>query len=105
MSSLLRNYFFFGTYLTAIKIRKVLLTAIYDKIGKLSMASIIETNSGKLITLISSDYFSVERTQTMSYYVISSPILNIFAYVLIGITVGYEYALMTFAFWIVQLVF
>jgi hypothetical protein len=69
------------------------------------MSSITATNSGKLITMISSDYFSVERTLTTSYYVLSSPILNIFAYILIGISVGYEYALITFAFWIIQLVF
>jgi len=41
----------------AINIRKVLVSSIYDKVGKLSIKSLTETNSGKLISLVSSDLF------------------------------------------------
>jgi hypothetical protein len=89
-------------YTDAVRMRKVLLCGIYDKIGKLSMKSLMETNSGKLITLISSDFFSIERGITSCYYILTAPILNLLAYLFIGFTAGYEYALITFAFWIFQ---
>jgi ABC-type multidrug transport system fused ATPase/permease subunit len=57
VSGTLRNYYVFGGYEMSLKFRKVLVSAMYDKVGLLSMKSLTETNSGKLITLISSDIF------------------------------------------------
>ena len=57
--------------------RKVFIIAMYDKVGKLSLKSLSETNSGKLITLISSDIFAVEKGMTMSPFVIVGPMMNI----------------------------
>ena len=39
----------------SVAIRKSLTAAIYSKIAKLSMRSLTETNSGKLITIVSGD--------------------------------------------------
>jgi hypothetical protein len=41
--------------MTAMKIRKTLVIAMYLKISKLSMKSLTETNSGKLISIVSGD--------------------------------------------------
>jgi len=41
LSSLFRNQFYFYSYILSIKIRKTLTLAMYDKIGRLSMKSLI----------------------------------------------------------------
>ena len=51
------NYQIFHSYLMSVRMRKVLVTAMYDKVALLSMKSLTETNSGKLIALISADIF------------------------------------------------
>lgn len=61
VSCLARNYYMFLGYIMAIRLRKAVVSAMYDKVGKLSNKSLTETNSGKLITIISGDIFNVER--------------------------------------------
>lgn len=74
---------------------------MYDKIGRLSMKSLIATNSSKLITLISSDIFSVERGLTTAPTVLAAPFINIVCYIFLGFTAGWWYSLGTFLFWII----
>jgi ATP-binding cassette subfamily C (CFTR/MRP) protein 4 len=74
---------------------------MHDKVVKLSMKSLIETNSGKLITLISSDIFSIERGLTFSSFIAASPFINIICYILIGQTAGWWYSLTIFGFWVI----
>ena len=50
-----KNYFVFSGYKMAIGIRKTLVAAMYSKVSRLSMQSLTETNSGKLITIVSGD--------------------------------------------------
>jgi hypothetical protein len=64
----------------AIKIRRTLVAALYDKVVNLSMKSMTETNSGKLISLISADLFGVERGLSFFPIVLASPFINILAY-------------------------
>ena len=56
-ASILRNFYIYYGYSMALEMRKVLVSAIFDKVSRISMRSLTETNSGKLITLISSDIF------------------------------------------------
>lgn len=51
------NYQIFYSYVMSIRMRKILVSAMYDKVSVLSMKSLTETNSGKLIALISADIF------------------------------------------------
>jgi ABC-type multidrug transport system fused ATPase/permease subunit len=55
--------------------RKTFVSALYDKVGKLSIKSLTETNSGKLITMISSDIFIVERAITMTPIILVAPLI------------------------------
>ncbi len=64
----------------AIKIRRTLVAALYDKIVNLSMKSMTETNSGKLISLISADLFGVERGMALFPAVLAAPFINFFSY-------------------------
>lgn len=50
-----RNQFIMRGSVTAVTMRKTLIGALYNKISNLSMKSLTETNSGKLITIISGD--------------------------------------------------
>jgi ABC-type multidrug transport system fused ATPase/permease subunit len=50
-----KNKYIFDGYTTAIKLRKTLIASLYDKVTKLSMKSLAETNSGKLVTIVSGD--------------------------------------------------
>ena len=73
---------------------------MYDKVAKLSMKSMTETNSGKLISLISADLFSVERGLSFFPLLIAAPIINFIAYGFIYQTVGLYYTLVAFGCWI-----
>jgi ABC-type multidrug transport system fused ATPase/permease subunit len=86
------------------KIRKTLVLAMYLKISKLSMKSLTETNSGKLISIVSGDIQSVERPLALASQVISAPFINLVAYIVLGITSGWKYSLITFLIWIVILI-
>jgi ABC-type multidrug transport system fused ATPase/permease subunit len=57
IAAICRNYYIFLGYRMAIRLRKAIVSAMYDKVGKLSNKSLTETNSGKLITIISGDIF------------------------------------------------
>lgn len=104
ISMLFRNYYYFTTSVLAVKMRKTLLLAMYDKIGKLSIKSLVETNSGKLITLISSDFFSVERGMMMMISIsLAAPFINLICYILLGYIIGWQYSLAVFGVWIVCL--
>lgn len=73
---------------------------MFDKIAKLSMKSLSETNSGKLVSLISSDLFSCERGLSFSCMIIASPIVNIISYIIIGTQFSWEYAGIVFGVWL-----
>jgi ABC-type multidrug transport system fused ATPase/permease subunit len=79
------------SYCLALKIRKTLMSSLYDKLGKVSMESVIKTNSGKVITIISSDIFSIEKQLIFVPLTIISPFLNIGCFFYIGFKVGWHY--------------
>ena len=54
-SSVFRNQYIMKGSIVALKIRKTVISAMYGKVAKLSMRSLTETNSGKLITIVSGD--------------------------------------------------
>lgn len=85
----------------ALETRKLLIAAMYDKVGKLSMRSLTETNSGKLINLVSSDIFTLERPLAMTPFFVAAPFINIVCYVLVWQLAGWEYAIMSALFWLV----
>ena len=101
--SLFRNFSVFYGYLMALETRKLLVSAVYDKLANMSMRSLTETNSGKLITLVSSDIFTLERPLTMAPFCLVSPIINIACYGLIWFIAGWPYAVMLFGLWIFTL--
>jgi ABC-type multidrug transport system fused ATPase/permease subunit len=84
--------------------RKVLCTTIYDKIGRLSLKSLNNMDSSRLINLVSSDLFMIERPIVNAYYIVVAPFINIVAYLFIGFSVGWWYSLITFGFWVVTFV-
>jgi ABC-type transport system involved in cytochrome bd biosynthesis fused ATPase/permease subunit len=103
-ASIFRNRFIFSGYLFSVNLRKVMISAVYEKVNKLSMKSITETNSGKLITIVSGDIQSVERAMAIAPIVLAAPFINIVAYIAIWLTSGPEYALVTFIIWVIILI-
>ena len=99
-----KNKYIFDGYVQAIKLRKTIIASLYDKVAKLSMKALAETNSGKLVTIVSGDIQSVERALAMVPIVIAAPFVNITAYIVLGLTSGWQYALTTFMVWAVILV-
>jgi len=97
----LRNRYTLNGFEGSIRIRRILVSVLYDKVQRLSVKSMTMTDSGKLISLISADLFQVERGLSFLPTVISSPFINIVAYSFLGITIGYYYTLMVFACWII----
>jgi ABC-type multidrug transport system fused ATPase/permease subunit len=90
------RYIHFG-YITSIKLRRTLCAVLFDQISGLSVQALAETNSGKLVSLISSDLFVVERSLSFMPMIIVCPIANTMTYVIIGLTLGWISAAIVFA--------
>ena len=65
------------------------------------MKSMTETNSGKLISLISADLFSVEKGLSFFPILVAAPIINLVAYAFLARSVGVVYTFVTFGLWVV----
>lgn len=83
-SALCRNYYMFLGYVLAIKMRKTLVSNLYDKVSNLSAKSMTETNSGKLITIISGDIFNVERAVSVFAILPTTPSVTLLVLFYIG---------------------
>jgi ABC-type transport system involved in cytochrome bd biosynthesis fused ATPase/permease subunit len=59
IAQLSKNHNQFQMYRLVIRLRKTLYCLVYDKVSKLSLQSISQTNSGKVISLIASDFDSI----------------------------------------------
>jgi hypothetical protein len=78
-------------------------TALFDKVVKLSMKSMTETNSGKLVSLISSDLFTIERGLSIFPILFAAPFINAFACYFLAKSVGIKYTLVVFGLWILTM--
>ena len=76
---ILKNNYMIHGAMMAIRIRKCMVGAMYDKIINLSMKSLSETNSGKLITIVSGELAGLERPMCISGSMIAAPFLNLTA--------------------------
>lgn len=99
-STLFKNHYIFAGSLIAVRMRKTLIASMYTKISKLSMKSLTQTNSGKLITIVSGDIQAIERPLGIAAILIASPIINLIAYSVLWWTSGWIAALTTFLIWI-----
>lgn len=89
--------------LTGIRIRRTLVAAMFRKVERLSMKSLSETSSGKLVSIISSDLFQVERGLAFTPLVVASPCVNLLAFILVGVFYSWEYTGIIFGVWILTL--
>lgn len=103
LAAFFNNYMVFSGYVMSVRMRKTLVSAMYDKVSMLSMKSLTETNSGKLIALISADIFTVERAISMTPYLLACPLVLILTLFYIGQDSGWEYAGYTLAIWILTI--
>lgn len=89
LGSIFRNFYIYYGYAMALEARKLLVSAIFDKVGRLSMRSLTETNSGKLVTLVSADIFTIERPLAVAPFGLASPFINMGCYGLIWYIAGW----------------
>ena len=87
----------------SLRIRRVLCAALYDKVVRLSMKSMTETHSGKLISLISGDLFTIEKGLSIFPVLIAAPFINLWACYLLSISVGIKYTGIVFGLWILTM--
>lgn len=104
LSTFFRNYYIFIGYVAAIKLRKAIVSAMYDKVGKLSNKSLTETNSGKLITIISGDIFNVERAIGIFPMVPAAPLIMLLCLYYIARSNGVMYSVYTFIVWMASMI-
>ena len=86
------------------KIRRTLVCNLFDKSAKLSMKSMTETNSGKLISLISADLFTVERGLSIFPVLLAAPFINMVACAFLAEAVGWQYTGIVFGLWLLTMV-
>lgn len=103
LSQIFRNRYLLSGFETSVKMRRILVSALYAKVVRLSMKSMTETGSGKLISLISGDMFSVERGNSLIPIVFAAPIVNIVAYSILAKTVGWECTLIIVVCWLLNM--
>lgn len=103
VQQLCRNYYIHSGFIAAIRMRRTLVAVIFDKVTNLSMKSLIATNSGKLISVISSDLFAAERSLTFTPLILAFPIVNAFAYIIIGAVSTWLNSLIIFCVWLFML--
>jgi len=77
---------------------------MYDKVCLLSIKSLTETNSGKLITIISGDVFNVERAVCMLPILPATPFITFLCLFYIAWGSGIEFACYTLIIWIFVIV-
>lgn len=87
-------------YRASLKIRRTLVMAMYKKVSKISMKSLAQTESGKLITLVSSDIFSIEKGLALLPFAMGTPIINFTIYYIIWRTYSWQQSVICFATWI-----
>ena len=76
------------------------MVALFNKVVRLSMKSMTETNSGKLISLISADLFAIEKGVSLFPLLFAAPFINLIACYLMAITVGFKMSLIVWGMWI-----
>jgi len=103
MGSVLRNLYIYFGYVMSLEARKMLIAAMFDKVSKLSMRSLTETDSGKLIILVSSDIFQMERPFAMVPFGLAAPFINLACYAVIWWVAGWPYAIAIFGLWILTI--
>ena len=87
----------------AIRIRKLLVSAIYDKVGNLSMKAMASTNSGKLVTLVSADIFMLERGLAFAPIIFSTPLSNLTVIIALGFTTSWINSGIVLGVWIIMI--
>lgn len=102
IQQLCRNFYIHFGYMTSIRMRRTLVAVIFDKVCHLSMKSLIATNSGKLISVISADLFAAERSLAFTPLILAFPVVNAFAYGLIGFSSSWVNSLIVFGIWIIM---
>jgi ABC-type multidrug transport system fused ATPase/permease subunit len=103
-ASLLRNEQQLLGFKTAIRSRKCLTAALYTKISRLSVRSLAETNSGKLITIVSGDLQAVTPMMGLVAMIFAAPFVNLVAFLVLGYTSGWQNAGITVGIWFVILI-
>lgn len=104
LSAMFKNHYIFAGSQVAVRMRKTLVASMYSKISRLSMKSLTQTNSGKLITIISGDIQAIERPLGLVAMLLASPVINIIAYTVLWITSGWIASLITFGIWILIMI-
>lgn len=104
ISQLARNRVFLkGTQIT-LRARRTLVVSLYDKVLKLSMKSLTETNSGKLISLISADLFMIEKGLSLYSFIVTAPFINGLMSYLLYQKIGLVRMFIVLSVWIVTLI-
>ena len=65
------------------------MSALYDKVSRLSVKSVSSVNSGKLISLVSSDLYQIEKALAMMSTLFALPVINLYAFTLLYMIVGW----------------
>lgn len=84
--------------------RKMVIRAMYNRVTKMTLKTMVEINGAKLITLVSTDFFMFERALSIGVLPIVAVILNIAVYILIGKQYGWEYSAILCGLWIFTII-
>mgnify|MGYP001806890142 CR=1 FL=1 len=90
----LRNLHYFYNNLNSYKLKKLFMRSIYFKTSHLSLDSFDEVGDGKLITLLQSYIFILEKILNLVFYCAVAPVAMLLACFFISIQGGIIYAIL-----------
>ena len=82
----------------------MIIRAMYNRVTKMTLKTLVQINGAKIITLVSTDFFMFERLLTTSIMPIVAVILNIAVYILVGTQYGWEYSGILLLLWILSII-
>ncbi len=90
LNNFLRNTYMQHAQYTALRFRRTLTIALYDKVGTISLRSLHKISTSRLINLISSDIFNIEKYSALLGFIVVTPMLNFIVFAYIGVFFGWE---------------
>jgi ABC-type multidrug transport system fused ATPase/permease subunit len=87
-SVLFRQHYIQDGMFASLKLRRILASKMFEKVEKLSMKSLSQCDSGKLVSVISADLSQVERGLGFSPMILGAPAVYVICMILIGANYG-----------------
>ena len=94
------QYLHWGTIMF-LQMRRTLCNAMFNKVERLSIKSLSETESGKLVAIISSDLFAIEGGMALRPIIVGGPVITVCTIIFIAFYYTWWFAIVVLVIWVI----